>query len=138
MFGCLQNLWTTLTCFADRVSQKVLSFLGKDRRSCKLATEKQIASQAHAELARIGGTDYATNMQAEIALQGYRTLYQQITLPEVRQELPGPSGLSIVRVGGVWRIMDQAEVHTLRANHGSHKAGRRHPRRVVLLASAAR
>ncbi len=138
MFGYLQSFWTTLTCFADRVSQTVLGWFSKYRRSAKITAERQIVAQAHRELAHIRTTDYATNTQAEIALQGYRALYQQITLPEVRRELLPPTGLTVARVGGTWRIVDQATARTVRTDYGSRKAGRRQQRRAVLLTSATR
>jgi len=139
MWPSITNLWTALTRFVDCVSQKVLGWFGRDRRSRKVAAEHQIVSQAKPKLALLCQTEYATSAQADIALQGYRTLYQQITLPEVRQELLAPAGLNIVLMGGAWRIMDQMAARKVRAVHALGKAGRQHKRRAdARLACAAR
>ena len=63
--------------------------------------------------------------QAEVALQGYRRAYQQITLPEVRAKLLPPTELSIVAVGNGWRVLDNETAQTTRAMHEQCSAGRR-------------
>ena len=139
MWRCITNLWTTLTGFVDCVSQRVLGWFGRDRRSRKVAAEHQIVSQAKPKLALICQTEYATSAQAEIALHSYRHLYQQITLPEIRQELLAPAGLNIVLVGGDWQIMDQAAARCIKSIHGLRKVGRQNKGRAnARLVCAAR
>jgi hypothetical protein len=135
MFSLFDNAFASVTqtfpkvhWMAECCTQTVLSWFGRDRRSRRITTEQQIVHQANQKLALLCQTEYESSTQAEIAWQGYRSLYQQITLPEVRQHLRPPMEYSIIAVGTTWRIVDQTTARTLKAARNLSKVGRRNQR----------
>ena len=115
MFAMLKGLWATDLSVRRRHLPEGSWLVSLRSPRQKAVAEGQIVSKASVELASIRRTTYATSAQAEIALLAYRTLYQQITLPEVRKELLAPAGVNIVLIGGVWRIVDQATARSFKA-----------------------
>jgi len=128
--GACRALATKCVALAERACQKVLGWFGCDWRRRQVAADKQVAVDVARKLIDVYRGTYTTAIQAEAAIQSYRGLYKQITLPEVRVRLLPPQELFIVAVDDHWKVTDRATARTARALRDQSQAGCRNEQRT--------